>query len=127
MKSSHSYLIQEVGTMGTQQRWSQRMASLMKHSDSSNTQGMKPFMGILYFEGCCVMCRDACLINEGDSFLLTGGYGVYNTVSRYSMKGWIGDLKGLIQGRIFHGCTQFGGSMDRKVKQSLWWNVISLK
>ena len=72
-----------------------------------------------------VICRDACLINEGDSFLLTGGYGVYNTVSRYSMKGWIGDLKEMVHGRIFHGCTQFDGTMDRKVTES-FYNIIQV-
>ena len=39
-------------------------------------------------------------------FILTGGQ-YKNTVSRYNMSGWLGDLPDLNEGRSNHGCGFF--------------------
>ena len=63
----------------------------------------------------------SCLIDEGESFLLTGGflvstggYGV-STVSRYNINGWVEDLDDLITGRNGHGCTQYKNHLGDRV------------
>ena len=51
-----------------------------------------------------------CLIDEGQSFLLTGGYyslETLETVSRYNINGWLEDLGDLNTGRRLHGCTRY--------------------
>ena len=47
---------------------------------------------------------DACLIDEGDSFLLTGGSYTPTRTSRYSSDGWLQDLDDLNTGRRDHAC-----------------------
>ena len=56
------------------------------------------------------------MINEGSSFLLTGGQGekldsthIHGStlVARYDRNGWLEDLPPLLQGRRFHGCSLF--------------------
>ena len=57
-----------------------------------------------------ILHSDACLINEGNTFLLTGGLRyptAVSTVSRYDINGWVKDLKDLNTGRYSHGCTRF--------------------
>ena len=63
----------------------------------------------------------SCLIDEGNTFLLTGGakgrgelIGV-TTVSRYNINGWVEDLGNLITGRWSHGCSQFTNKHGYKV------------
>ena len=62
----------------------------------------------------------SCLIDEGETFLLTGGYefgssaGV-STVSRYNINGWVEDLNNLNTGRYGHGCSQFTNKHGYKV------------
>ena len=65
------------------------------------------------------MFRDSCLINEGTTFLLTGGYTSKGKVSRYDDNGWIQDLNDLKTGRWGHGCTQYNNDVGEKVKYSL--------
>ena len=49
----------------------------------------------------------ACLIDEGDTFLLVGGFQQENRVSRYNIDGWLENLDDLNTGRFNHGCTQY--------------------
>ena len=71
-----------------------------------------------------ISCRAACLINEGSSFLLTGGQGEYisstrihgsTLVARYDKNGWMEDLPPLLQGRRFHGCSLFASAGDKQM------------
>ena len=56
--------------------------------------------------------RSSCVIDEGDTFLVTGSlYSSYNTmVSRYGPQGWIDDLAPLSLGRTDHACTRYQDS-----------------
>ena len=56
----------------------------------------------------------SCLIDEGNTFLLTGGY-KSGTVSRYNINGWVEDLDDLITARYGHGCSQFTNRDGYKV------------
>ena len=49
----------------------------------------------------------ACLIDEGDTFLLVGGFQQENRVSRYNIDGWLENLDDLNTGRFNHGCAQY--------------------
>jgi len=49
----------------------------------------------------------SCLIDEGDTFLLVGGFQQENRVSRYNIDGWLENLDDLNTGRFNHGCTQY--------------------
>ena len=57
----------------------------------------------------------SCLIDEGGSFLLTGGGFPVSTVSRYNINGWVEDLDDLITGRYSHGCTQYKNNLGDRV------------
>ena len=59
----------------------------------------------------------SCLIDEGNRFILTGGYGrkPESTVSRYNMNGWVEDLDDLITARYGHMCSQFTNKDGYKV------------
>ena len=63
----------------------------------------------------------SCLIDDGSSFLLTGGnvndgYGESSSkVSRYNIGGYIEDLDDLNIPRGRHGCGSFVDSSGRKV------------
>ena len=66
----------------------------------------------LFFHNYCAhshtnCCRGACLVDEGGSYLLTGGQYTYDRVTRYDADGWLDDLASLQQGRRMHGCSQF--------------------
>ena len=39
-----------------------------------------------------------------DSVIITGGYDIMTTVSRYGVLGWVEDLPSLVVGRYYHGC-----------------------
>ena len=47
------------------------------------------------------------MIDEGVTFLITGGTGSMKIVSRYNISGWIEDLEELNDGRWAHACAQF--------------------
>ena len=80
----------------------------------------------------------SCLIDEGETFLVTGGYdsGPISTVSRYNINGWVEDLDNLLIARWSHGCSQFTNNDGDKVgsdenidqfndcsdKSCLWWS-----
>ena len=86
----------------------------------------------------------SCLIDEGDSFLLTGGAkwgdSVTTAVSRYNMNGWVEYLDNLITARSGHGCSQFTNKNGYKVgshenidkfnicsdESCLWWSYYWL-
>ena len=57
----------------------------------------------------------SCLIDEGQTFLLTGGTYSMETVSRYNINGWLEDLDNLNTGRRLHGCTQYTNNDGVKV------------
>ena len=57
----------------------------------------------------------SCLIDEGDTFLLTGGDTSRNTVSRYNSDGWIEDIGSLNTGRFGHGCTHYTNNFGAEV------------
>ena len=64
-----------------------------------------------------IFFRYSCLIDEGESFLLTGGgAGSESTVSRYNINGWVEDLDDLITGRYGHGCTQYSNTRGARVR-----------
>ena len=57
-----------------------------------------------------------CLIDEGDSFLLTGGlYNRYNRTSRYSSDSWLQDLDDLNTGRYCHACGWYTNMEGKRV------------
>lgn len=58
----------------------------------------------------------ACLIDEGDTFLLTGGLHGKSGVTRYDINGWIEDLERLNDERWYHGCTQYTANDGQKVR-----------
>ena len=58
---------------------------------------------------------ESCLIDEGETFLLTGGLYSKETVSRYNINGWLEDLDNLNTGRRLHGCTMYTNNDGVKV------------
>ena len=73
----------------------------------------------------------ACLIDEGDTFLLTGGYdrdtfhltGGYDTlttVSRYTATSHVKDLNNLNTGRSSHTCGWYVDSDGKRVSYILY-------
>ena len=66
----------------------------------------------------------SCLIDEGDTFLLTGGYNSGETVSRYNINGWLEDLDNLNTGRDSHGCTQYTNNDGVKVRMIVNVNAL---
>ena len=66
-----------------------------------------------------IFFSESCLIDEGETFLVTGGYdsgGAVSTVSRYNINGWIEDLDDLITGRTHHGCLQYSNTLGDRVR-----------
>lgn len=59
--------------------------------------------------------RQACLIDDGETFLLTGGASYINKVSRYNSNGWIEDLHDLSIGRRLHGCVKYDNNFGAQV------------
>ena len=64
---------------------------------------------------------DACLIDEGDTFLVTGGPDLTNLkrVSRYSQSSWVEDLGDLNSGRYNHACGWFTDTGGRRVRENI--------
>ena len=59
----------------------------------------------------------SCLIDEGDTFLLTGGsVGTKTRTSRYSRDGWLQDLDDLNTGRYDHACGWYTDTDGRRVR-----------
>ena len=52
-------------------------------------------------------CSDACGIDLGDSYVVTGGYDSWQRVAQYSLTGEMTYLADLQQGRYYHACTSF--------------------
>ena len=69
-------------------------------------------------------CRDACGIDLGDSYVVTGGYYSYSSqkVAQYSLSGEVTYLADLQQGRYRHACTSFID--DNGVTVSLVVNIM---
>ena len=68
------------------------------------------------------MFSQACLIDEGNTFLLTGGAmaedgkRLLEKVSRYREDAWLEDLDDLNFGRWDHACGWFVGSSGKRVR-----------
>jgi len=80
-----------------------------------NTEIVKPNGSTVLHYNLKHETRGACLIDEGGSYLLTGGQYTYDRVTRYDADGWLDDLTSLQQGRRMHGCSQFSDS-DGKLR-----------
>ena len=57
----------------------------------------------------------SCLIDEGDTFLLTGGDGSDGIASRYDINGWIEDLDPLLHPRWYHSCFSYVNDQGERV------------
>ena len=64
--------------------------------------------------------RYTCLIDEGETFLITGGKnGIkedFVAVARYNINGWIEDLDDLNERRWYHACTRYTNHEGIKVR-----------
>ena len=61
----------------------------------------------------------ACLINLGDTFVITGGRLFTNPtkrVTKYNSAGHVGDLEPLLEPRRIHGCAAYTDSNGEEVK-----------
>ena len=71
---------------------------------------------------------DACLIDEGDSFLLTGGRWTMTRTSRYSRDRWLQDLDNLNTGRRGHACGWYTDTKGKRVRYiSIKNNLLNTK
>ena len=69
-------------------------------------------------------CSDACGIDLGDTYVMTGGANSLQTVAQYSLTGEVTYLADLQQGRYWHACTSFID--DNGVTVSLSVNIINI-
>ena len=71
---------------------------------------------------CLYIYSLACLIDLGDTFVITGGYdGDYtSTVSHYSSSRHLGDLAPLNTARAAHGCSVYTDSSQQQVRVGTW-------
>ena len=67
----------------------------------------------------------SCLIDEGETFLLTGGSYSEEVVSRYNIDGWVEDLDNLNTGRYSHGCAKYTNNDGERVSIYLMSKSIS--
>ena len=77
---------------------------------NSNMKASMITIVIYLYDYINILHSDACLINEGNTFLLTGGLRyptAVSTVSRYDINGWVEDLNNLNTARGLHGCTRY--------------------
>ena len=73
---------------------------------------------------CLYIYSEACLIDLGDTFVITGGgypsggwdSGATSTVSHYSSSGHLGDLAPLNTPRRDHGCSTYTDSSQQQVR-----------
>ena len=63
-----------------------------------------------------ILYSEACLIDEGDSFLLTGGWPSSVRTSRYSRDSWLKDLDNLNTARFGHACGWYSDSVGKRVR-----------
>ena len=68
----------------------------------------------------------ACLIDLGDTFVITGGHGTTieptSTVSHYSSSGHLRDLAPLNTARYSHGCSTYTDSNQQQVKVFIFYS-----
>ena len=67
-------------------------------------------------------CSDACGIDLGDSYVVTGGVNSLQKVAQYSLTGEVAYLADLQEGRAVHACTSFID--DNGVTVSLVVNIM---
>ena len=65
---------------------------------------------------CLYISSRACLIDFGDTFVITGGYPGTSTVTHYNSSGHLGDLAPLNTGRYYHGCSSYTDSSQQQVR-----------
>ena len=70
-------------------------------------------------------CSNACGIDLGDSYVVTGGLYSLQRVAQYSLTGEVTYLADLQQGRGVHACTSF--IEDNGVMVSLVVNIINIR
>ena len=80
----------------------------------SNSNMKASMITIVLYDYINISHSDACLINEGNSFLLTGGYNspAVSTVSRYDINGWVKDLNNLNTARMYKIYQQSGNKRE---------------
>ena len=69
---------------------------------------------------CLYIYSRACLIDLGDTFVITGGWGSGSTVSHYSASRHLGDLAPLNTPRQSHGCSVYTDSSQQQVRLGTW-------
>ena len=73
----------------------------------------------------------SCLIDEGDTFLLTGGDGSASLASRYDINGWVEDIDPLITPRYFHSCFSYVNDQGERVNMVCsgysWYNDYAVE
>ena len=74
------------------------------------------FIECVVINVCLYLLRWSCLIDEGETFILTGGRDSLEIVSLYNINGWLEDLDSLNTGRATHGCTQYTNNDGVKVR-----------
>ena len=67
-------------------------------------------------------CSEACGIDLGDSYVVTGGQNSKQKVAQYNLAGEVTYLADLQQGRHYHACTSFLD--DNGVTVSLVVNIM---
>ena len=72
----------------------------------------------IYTSLCLYIYSEACLIDLGDTFVITGGVdsGATSTVSHYSSSRHLGDLAPLNTARYQHGCSTYTDSSQQQVR-----------
>ena len=59
----------------------------------------------------------SCAINEGDSVVVTGGWGSDKRAVRYNRAGWVEDLPNLLTGNRYHACGHYTNNDNQKVRK----------
>ena len=73
----------------------------------------------------CV-CSSSCLVDLGDTFVLTGSYAYFQNsdlVSQYNSAGLVKELAPLNTGRYDHGCSAY--YTDNQPVTMRYWEVTS--
>ena len=71
-------------------------------------------------------CSQACGIDLGDTYVVTGGRQSPKTVTKYSLTGEVTYLPTLKQGRMDHACTSFidDNGVTVSLVVNIYFNII---